>query len=63
MTLLSFMLPFSFQLKTYAFHVVKDGWKPSSEMYKANYSDKRSFKLRLLYNFTAFISAIAVFVL
>ena len=61
-TLLSSVLPFSIQLKTYAFHVVKRRSK-ISEMHEANYWDKRSFKLWFLHIFTALISVIAVFVL
>ena len=38
-------------------------WLKTSEMHEANYSDKRSFKLCFLHNFTALISVIAVFVL
>ena len=38
-------------------------WLKTSKMYEANYSDKMSFKLWLLHNFTALISVIVVFVL
>ena len=38
-------------------------WLKTSKMYEANYSDKRSFKLWFLDNFTALISVIAAFVL
>ena len=35
-------------------------WSKTSKMYETNYSDKRSFKLWFLHNFTALISVIAI---
>ena len=37
-------------------------WLKTSEIYEANYLDKRSFKLWFLHNFTALISVMAIFV-
>ena len=55
-------MPFSFQLKAYAFHFIKDGRRLQKRT-EANYSDKRYFKLWFLQSFTVFISVIAIFVL
>ena len=45
-TLLGFVLPFPFQLKTYPFDLV-NGWSKTSEMYEANYSDKKIFQIMI----------------